>query len=121
MGLFGRKKTATRAPQPEQFTPTMVGDILQDIARAVIGDYAATHASPPNTMSAKIEFDDHQRVVRISQPFADGQPFIPTFEVIERLNEVCAPWGGAPDNGKPRAVNFSYDRGRFSSSVVYPE
>ena len=117
MGLFSR--TPKEEPVPE-FSPMMVGQILGDVARTMIYDYEDSHGGRPDVMSATLEFDELMRVAKVSNPVADGVPFIPRPPVYEQLNRIVRPFLGAPESGRPLSLSFTFDHGTFDANLGYP-
>lgn len=119
MGLFGRKKPAE---PPVEFTQMKVMEMPPEIARAMIYDYAVHHGGQnPSTLSARLEIDEHARVSRITDPVADGVPYIPTPDVIVTLNGILKPFTAAPPEARATGFAFSYDNGRFGGNFTYPQ
>ena len=118
MGLFSRDKKP--AEPPVEFNQQLVMAMPPEIARAMIYDYSDHHGADPQTLSATLELDDQGRVARVTSPLADGVPFIPTPEVIAKLNGILRPFSAAPVDARAEAFTFTFDHGKFSANFRYP-
>jgi hypothetical protein len=119
MGLFSRDKKP--AEPPVEFSQQHVMAMPPEIAKAMIYDYADHHGGAnPDTLSATLELDEQGRVARIASPVGNGVPYIPTPDVIARLNGILRPFSAAPPDARALAFAFEFDHGKFSGSFRYP-
>jgi hypothetical protein len=118
MALFGRKKPAE---PPVEFTQMLVMQMGPEIAKAMIYDYADHHGGAnPDALSAILELDDQGRVAKITDPVANGAPYLPTMDVVATLNGILRPFSVAPAGDRATAFSLNFDNGAFDGRFSYP-